>query len=261
MVWFSDARKRLGKIILGGAALAFVALIVLRVLNALDVISGNEDILLRQYQSLFGLAWSEYDKLVAVGGGDMFQRIYTALDRPVAFLVAAGYGLLQPVLPAAIGYRNAAGGGGFWTGINILRGLGWYLVLPLAVYGTLKSLAGILKRKTETILAFLFWAVAVIASYRAFGDMWDNPRYRLFALVPMALLVAWAWLQVRETHDPWFFRIAVPFAVAVVGLTVWYFIRSSVPMMESMVGILSLAAVTFLILLFLPRKKKTAPSG
>jgi hypothetical protein len=260
-VWLSDAKKRIGKVILGGAALGVVALVALRILNALDVVSGNEDILLRQYQFLFGLAWAEYDKLVAAGGGDMFQRIYTTLERPTAFLVAAGYGLVQPSLPAAIGYRNVAGGGGFWTAINILRGLGWYIALPLAAYGTLRSLGGILRRRVETILAFLFWGIAMISSYRAFGDMWDNPRYRLFALVPMALLVAWAWRKVRESRDPWFFRIAVPFAVAALGLTVWYFIRSAVPMAQSLVVILALTAASFIVMLFLPRRKKPAPPG
>ena len=41
------------------------------------------------------------------------------------------YGLIQPVLPAALVYQSLP----VWQGIAILRALGWYLVIPFLLYG------------------------------------------------------------------------------------------------------------------------------
>lgn len=260
-VWLSDPRRKIGKLFWGGAAAVVVVLIVLRLLDALDIVSGKMDPLLLGHQYLFGYAWSEFDKLVAAGSGDMFQKIYMTMERPVAFVVAAFYGLLQPVLPAAIGYRNEAGGGAFWICLGIFRGLGWYMILPIAFYGTLKSLGGLFRRKIETSMAIIFWIVAFVGSYRALGDNWDNPRYRLFALIPLALLAAWGWVQARETSDPWLARIILPFAVAVIGLTVWYLIRDAVPMLPSLAVIAGLTTVVFVLSLLYTRRKNPSPTG
>jgi hypothetical protein len=239
-----------------------LALIVLHVLNLRDVIPSDSDYLYSQYHYLYGLAWAEYDKMVVAGGGDLFQTVFVAMDRTLAFLLAAIYGLLQPVLPAAIGHRNqTAVGGSFWQALGIYRSLGWYLALPLLFYGTLKSVRGLFSRKPELILAVIFWAIAFIGSYRAFGDQWDNPRYRFFAFVPMALLAAWAWVEYREKKDPWFLRIAIPFAVAVIGLTVWYLLRDyagvQFPVVASLGGLGALTVVAFAatLLIFRPGKK------
>lgn len=208
----------------------------------------------------------EFDKMAAAGGGDLFQSVLVSMDRTMAFLLAALYGLLQPVLPAAIGHRNlTAQGGAFWQALGIYRSLGWYLLLPVLIYGSLKSLRGIFTRKPELILSVIFWGIAVIGSYRAFGDQWDNPRYRLFVFVPMALLAAWAWVEWREKRDVWFLRIAIPFAVAVVGLTVWYLLRDytgvQFPVAGSLAGLGALAVVAFVASFFLVRPKKPGSTG
>jgi hypothetical protein len=265
-VWLANPRRPAGRILWIVAGLGVLALIVLRILNLLDVIPSDSDYLYSQYHYLYGLAWTEYDKMVAAGGGDLFQTVFATMDRTVAFLLAAFYGLLQPVLPAAIGHRNlTAGGGSFWQALGIYRSLGWYLTLPVLIYGSLKSLRGALSRKPEFILAVIFWGIAFIGSYRAFGDQWDNPRYRLFAFIPMALLAAWAWVEWREKSDPWFLRITVPFAVAVVGLTAWYLLRDYAgilfPVTASLAGLGVLAGAAFVATLFLVRPKKTGSTG
>jgi hypothetical protein len=184
----------------------------------------------------------------------------------VAFLLAALYGLLQPVLPAAIGHRNlTAQGGSFWQALGIYRSLGWYILLPVLIYGSLKSLRGLISRKPEVILAVIFWGIAFIGSYRAFGDQWDNPRYRFFAFVPMALLAAWGWVEGREKRDPWFLRIAIPFAVAVIGLTIWYILRDyagvQFPVLVSLAVLAAVTVVAFVATLFLVRLKKPIADG
>jgi uncharacterized membrane protein YraQ (UPF0718 family) len=139
------------------------------------------------------------------------------------------------------------------------------LLLPLLIYGTLKSLRGILSRNAETILMALFWFAAFVGSYRAFGDQWDNPRYRLFALMPMALLAGWAWVTQRDEADPWFRRIAIPFAVATAALTLWYLLRDyamvDFPVIASILGIGAVTVLAFFLTWFLTRRKKAVPAG
>jgi hypothetical protein len=265
-IWLSDPKKRIGRIVWIAAGVIMSALVVVRILGALDVIPSAWDILLVQYQRLFSMAYDEFEKMVAAGGGDLFQTVLVGMDKGQAFLLAAVYGLAQPVLPAAIGHRNlSAQGGFFWQLLGIYRGLGWYLVLPLLLYGTFQSLRRILARIPETILMLLFWAGAVIGSYRAFGDQWDNPRYRLFVFAPMAIIAAWGWVTQREQRDPWFLRIAIPFATATVGLTVWYLLRDyarlQLPVVGSIAAIGAITVAAFILSLFLVRPGKRNPAG
>ncbi|MBN1440183.1 MAG: hypothetical protein JW929_12315 [Anaerolineales bacterium] len=265
-IWLSDPRRRIGRILWIGAGVVIAVLIVLRVLAAADIISSDWDYLFGQYRYLYGMAWSEFEKMVDAGGGDFFQTVLAGMEKGPAFALAGIYGLVRPALPAAIGYRNpAAQGGFFWQLLNLYRSLGWYLILPVLLYGTLKAVRGILKRNPEFILAALFWFVALVGSYRAFGDEWDNPRYRLFALAPMALLSAWAWTAQRESRDPWFLRIVIPFATATAALTVWYILRDyanlDFPAVPSILVIGAITAAAFVVSLFVVRPKKTGPSG
>jgi len=261
-IWLSDPRKRLARFFWIGTGLAASVLIILRILGALDVIPSSWDVLFAGYRYLYGMAWEEFEKMAYAGGGDLFQTVLATMEKGPAFLLAAVYGLVQPVLPAAIGHRSlSAEGGAFWQVLGIYRSLGWYLLLPVLIYGTLKSLRGIRARNPETILMVVFWFVAFIGSYRAFGDQWDNPRYRLFVLAPMAILAAWAWMTQRESGDPWFKRIVIPFAVATVGLTIWYLLRDyamvDFPVVGSILMIGAITIVAFILSLFLVRQKKT----
>ncbi len=264
-LWLVDPKKRIGRILWIGAGAVVAVLVVLRVLSALDIIPSAWDVLFRQYRYLYSMAWDEFDKLKAAGGGDFFQTVLLTMEKGPAFLLAAVYGLVRPALPAAIGYRNpTAEGGFFWQLLNIYRSLGWYIILPLLLYGTLKSLRGILSRKPEAILMLIFWVVAIVGSYRAFGDEWDNPRYRLFAIAPMALLAAWAWMTQREQKDPWFMRIVIPFAAAAISLTVWYILRDyaslNFPALPSIAIIGVITVVAFVLSVFLVRPKKSGPA-
>jgi hypothetical protein len=263
-VWLADPRKKIGRWVWIAAGAILAALVVVSVLSALDIVPSDYDYLFSQYQYLYGMALEEFNKMTAAGGGDLFQTVLATMNKGAAFLLAALYGLAQPVLPAAVGHRNlSAQGGFFWQLLGIYRSLGWYLVLPLLIYGTFKSLRGFLSRRVETILMLIFWFGAVIGSYRAFGDQWDNPRYRLFVFVPMALLAAWGWVTQRERNDPWFPRIVVPFATATVGLTVWYFLRDyamlPLPVIPSIagLGLLTVAAFVLAVILF-PSKPRPA---
>jgi len=264
-LWLSDPKKRIGRILWIGAGAAVAVLVVIRILSAFDVIPSAWDVLFQQYRYLYSMAWDEFDKLKAAGGGDFFQTVLMTMEKGPAFILAAVYGLVRPALPAAIGYRNASAEGGFfWQLLNFYRSLGWYLLLPVLLYGTLKSLRGILARKPETIFMLIFWIVALVGSYRAFGDEWDNPRYRLFAIAPITLLAAWGWITQREQKDPWFMRIVIPFAVATVSLTVWYILRDyallNFPAIPSIALIGVITVIAFVLSVFLVRPKKNEPA-
>jgi len=261
-VWLADWRTTSGRILQGVLAAVVVALPVLHYLAEAEIIPDSFNVWLIQWKFLFGQAWTEFDRMLAAPGTDIFETLMVRMPRQIAFVVAGVYGMLQPVLPAAIGYRNVEqSGGGIWQLLGLLRAAGWYVLLPLLVYGALSSLRGLKARRFEAFAGLLFWIVAAIASYRALGDQWDNPRYRLFVLAPMALLAAWGCWRWRETHSPWLARIAVPFAAACIAMTFWYIARywfavrvSAIPVLA---GVISLSGLTFVLMLIWPRRSRS----
>lgn len=267
-LWLSDPRKTLGRIVWIGCGVGVLTLVILFFLSRADLVASQFDLLGRQWRFLFGEAWLEYDKLRATGSSaDLLFQLLKQLPQSFALVVAGAYGLLQPVLPAAIGYRTTSPtGGGIAQIIGILRAAGWYLLLPFLIYGLLASLRGLVRRRDEAAFALVFWAVAVIASYRGLGDQWDNPRYRLYALAPMAVTAGWAYWHWRESRSPWLARIQIPFWVAVAAMTAWYFgrywLNYKLPALPVLAGIAGLTGLTFLATLLagaLGRRKRVEP--
>ncbi|MGA2111900.1 MAG: hypothetical protein ABSG98_07090 [Anaerolineales bacterium] len=251
-LWLSDPRKTLGKIVwIGCGAVAFV-LVVSAFLSQYHFFPYQFSLLLRQGRFLFGEAWLEYDKLRAnASSSDLFYQLLSRLPQTLGLYVAGAWGLLQPLLPAAIGYRSKSPtGGGIAQFLGILRSAGWYLLLPFLAYGFVVSLRGFARRRYEAVFSIVFWVVALIASFRALGDQWDNPRYRLYALAPMALTAAWAYWHWRESRSPWLNRIQIPFWVAVAAMTAWYFGRYwldwKLPVVAVLTGIVVLTLLAFL---------------
>jgi hypothetical protein len=150
----------------------------------------------------------------------------TVLDRVgdrfrIPFLLI--YGLVQPVLPAAISEPGIP----LWKTIVILRSLGWYLAVPLLAYAGFSAWKEVDPSRRRLVL----WAVlstaawACVASLRAGGDMTDNPRYRMLFLVIIALALGWAVDWARSRRDPWLVRWLLIEAVFLGFFTHWYFSR------------------------------------
>jgi hypothetical protein len=139
----------------------------------------------------------------------------------VPFIV--GYGLAQPVLPAAIADSTLP----VWKVIIVARAAGWYALAPLLLY----SFYALLKSRSAKERAALLWlggAVLlwlVISAYRAGGDMTDNPRYRSLFLPWMALLAAWGVRWALEQRDLWLARWLVVEGIFLFFFTQWYFSR------------------------------------
>ncbi len=133
------------------------------------------------------------------------------------------YGLFQPVLPAAI----AAPAPIIWRSLAISRSLGWYVLFPVLVYAVVRvwCVKPIDKRRWLLVLLFLVWVWIFIASARAGGDQWDNPRYRTIFLPWMAILAGWAIHYAFEQKDRWFTRGLIIVGIFLAFFTQWYISR------------------------------------
>lgn len=170
---------------------------------------------------LVNAAW--YDlRLTVLASGRVEAAIEELGQRwRTPFLVV--YGLAQPVLPAAIAYPTTW----LWRVLGIWRAAGWYALAPFLVYA---AFAAWKPARAEPRRLWLWLAAAVlvwlvIASARAGGDQWDNPRYRTLFLPWMALLAAGGldWALVRR--DPWLGRWLAVEGIFLLFFTDWYLSR------------------------------------
>lgn len=163
------------------------------------------------------IKWDAYQ--LEVGSG-WVQKLYKGM--PAAFHIpfATGYGLAQPVLPAALIEPTTP----IWKTIAILRALGWYLLAPFLLYGfiAIPKLDSPQARRIWTWVGLASWTWIILASLRAGGDQWDNPRYRVIFLTLQALFAARAWLSYRERRDAWFPRILAVEVIFLAFFTHWY---------------------------------------
>lgn len=166
-------------------------------------------------------AWDAY---LTQRGSGWVQKLLGELPSALELPFIVGYGLFQPVLPGAIFDPSLP----IWNVISTSRALGWYAILPVLFYApwALRHQPG---RSWKFHLLWLIgvaWGWVILASLRAGGDLWDNPRYRTMLLPVLAMLVAWVYYLAREARDPWLWRW---FAVEGVGLaffTEWYVSRT-----------------------------------
>ena len=149
----------------------------------------------------------------------IFQALPDSLHLP--FIVA--YGISQPVLTAAIADP------GVWPVrlIGILRGLGWYALLPFLLY-CLRPIWKTADRRARLAWFWLWlgvWFWIILASARAGGDQWDNPRYRVILLMFQAALAAYALLWARQNHDRWLGRVLAVEGIFLLFFGYWYIAR------------------------------------
>ena len=130
------------------------------------------------------------------------------------------YGILQPLLPAAV-FHPAPW---IWRGIAIFRALGWYMMLPFLGYALFSvwKLPADAKKRFLVVAIIFIWIWIVISSIRAGGGQWDNPRYRTIFLPLMAALSAWSIYFTQETKDKWLARILLIEGIFLGFFSVWY---------------------------------------
>jgi hypothetical protein len=164
-----------------------------------------------------------YDSFVTESESGLIAYILDIVGEGLRFPFVLFYGLIQPVLPAALVYQTLP----VWKGIAIFRAGGWYLAIPFLIY----SIFAVYRSSKREKSWGLFWLVAVlvvwifVSSARAGGDLWDNPRYRAIFLPWLALIAGWVWDKITRGKAPWFWRIVLIEAVFVVLFTNWYITR------------------------------------
>jgi hypothetical protein len=139
----------------------------------------------------------------------------------VVFVVV--YGLLQPLLPAAIADTSLP----LWKTIVTLRSLGWYLLAPFLFYSLLTVWKAQPERERRTLIWLAGFTIVwvLLSSARGGGDVWDNPRYRTILLPWLALLASWAALWAYRQRDPWLVRIFMVEGIFLAFFTHWYLSR------------------------------------
>lgn len=172
--------------------------------------------------------WDSY-LTVKASGVVQFQLEKLPAWSHMPFIIV--YGLFQPVLPAAI----AAPAPWIWKSLAIFRAAGWYALLPLLIYGLFRVWkAQPAHKRLLMVFALASWTWALIASVRAGGDQWDNPRYRTIFLPWMAVVSAWGVQFAARTKDRWLWRWLIVEGVFLAFFTEWYLSRyvSTIPRME-----------------------------
>lgn len=149
------------------------------------------------------------------------QKIFANTPESLHTPILAGYGVLQPFLPAAI--LDAAAP--IWWAISIWRALGWSLLLPFLLYAAFLAIFGSSKDRFARMVVVIVWLVILIAGFRAGSDQWDNSRYRAtFAGLQFAL-AAWAVVEQQRSQDPWMRRVLVGMALVLAWFVPWYLRR------------------------------------
>lgn len=206
---------------------------------------------------IFGLVafggWMErvalWDAYLTQRGSGWVQKLLGELPTFLELPFIVAYGVFQPVLPGAIFDPSLP----VWNGISTLRALGWYAVLPFLFYAPW-ALRHVRERSWRFVLLWLIglaWGWTILASLRAGGDLWDNPRYRTMLLPTLALTVSWVYHLAREARDPWLGRWLAVEGVGLIFFTEWYVSRTYrvLPRLPFWVMIGAIAGVAGLILI------------
>ena len=156
------------------------------------------------------------------------QKLFDEMPEWMRLPFVAVYGILQPVLPAAIFEPTNF----LWQVIYLLRAAGWYALLP-ALIMSFGAAAGQgrrpervegsgQKRNVILWLSLLAWTWILLAALRGGGDSWDNPRYRTILFVWEAILAGVTWVWWRETRNRWFKRVIWCEIAFLLVFTQWY---------------------------------------
>ena len=169
------------------------------------------------------------------------QKLFDEMPGWVRLPFVATYGILQPVLPAALVTPTKF----IWKLIYILRALGWYTLLPMLIL-SFRAASGqgsrmisvarasaaatgerreLLEERSRSVilwLSVLTWTWILLAALRGGGDQWDNPRYRTILFLWQAILAGYVWVWWRETGNAWFLRVIAMEVVFVIVFMQWY---------------------------------------
>ena len=188
---------------------------------------------------------SRYQGYLTRQASGWVQRTFRVLPSWAYLPFLAAYGMVRPLLPAAL----LAGGAPLWQGVAIWRALGWTLVLAGLALAALRVALERAWFRLPGVWLGLVAAQALVASLRSGGDLWDNPRYRALMALPQVALVAWGVLSQRERPSAWVPRLLQGAMLGALWLFPWY-VRRYTPLDWAVVSIfktLALGGVTLVL--------------
>jgi hypothetical protein len=219
--WFSGNHRRSS----WWLAVGMIILLVIGVRLASSVLGESTLAAANPYSVI--TSWfhnaSQWDFHLMMESSVMMEYLLKILPRPLQTPFIIGYGIAQPVLPANLFEPTIMISRVYGT----LRALGWYVLMPLLLYGLIAAwkLPNPRDRKVWLWFGFMIWAWIVLVSFRAGADQWDNPRYRVIMLPWQALFAGYAWSFWREVRDRWLPRIVVLEAAFIMVFSLWYVAR------------------------------------
>lgn len=148
------------------------------------------------------------------------QKLFDEGPQWIRLPFIALYGLAQPVLPATVIHPTKL----IWTIIGFLRGLGWYVIVPLLILSFVAA-AGAKSQKNRNLILWLALVVVLwvfLAAIRGGADLYDNPRYRTILFLWQAILAGYVWVWWRETRNAWLVRVVLMEMLFLVVFTQWY---------------------------------------
>jgi 4-amino-4-deoxy-L-arabinose transferase-like glycosyltransferase len=214
-LYFSDAGRKIPWQVVAIAAGVFVVALVAVSLSWDSLVAAKGGGMLGVIGN-WARETAKWNKYVLGRSSGIVQLLFEALPPALATPFVAVYGLLQPVLPAAIFEPGLA----FWQTVGILRALGWYVLLPFVAFAQLSGKTA--NGRRWVWLAAVVWGWMLIAAVRGGGDQWDNPRYRVILLAWQAILAAQAVYAVKTR---WFWRILAVEAIVLLVFGHWYVYR------------------------------------
>ncbi len=153
-------------------------------------------------------------------GSGWVQKLFDQMPEWLRLPFVMIYGMLQPVLPAAIVEPTTL----IWKIIAILRAVGWYALLPVLIlsFAAASGQGADAKRKVFIWLSFAVWGWIMFTALRGGGDQWDNPRYRMILFLWQAILAGNVWVWWRETRNAWLPRVAAMEIIFLLFFGQWY---------------------------------------
>ncbi len=216
-IWEGWADSRRTAWALGLLAVGSIAALALTIRAWSGIPSAPEGNLLGLF-SWWLSSGARYQLYVLERGSGMVQALFQRTPEWAHMPMATAYGLLRPFLPAALTETAAP----LAQTIQIFRALGWVSLLPFLIYAPFAAFRRSDRRSLPAFLVLLVWGTAILASYRAGGDDWDNVRYRTVFLVAQVALASWAWARARRAGSPWLGRIGVLIGGIMLLFLQWY---------------------------------------
>lgn len=219
--WFfftREERTLSWKVILIFAVVFFAGLLFLSAsLNRIGTFESSSPLNVVNDWLKLAVDWNVY-RLERESG--WIQKLFDEMPEWMRLPFVAVYGILQPVLPAALVAPTVP----IWKTIYLLRALGWYALLPAMLLSFGAGAGSGLEKRRSLIqwLTLVAWTWILLTALRGGGDMWDNPRYRTILFLWQAILGGVVWVWWRETRSAWFMRVVTCEVAFLLVFTQWY---------------------------------------